>query len=206
MHQAPFGCLIVLQSYRSPSASLLLPVLADIVGPILCSRRFELHLSGWHGQQISTPFLCSCIHSLSTSGGYMVLRPFGLDFHNTFLNRILQFDHIDTSPSLSGKKYVFLRWNDHFDYGWFDFCADTTAKISRIAFIDWCKAFGIPEMFISDGPTNCSKETVRLVCEKLILPRHLAIPYFPWNNGAVERLGEGIVRLPQAILAALQIN
>lgn len=79
--------------------------------------------------------------------------------------------------------------DDHSDYKWFFPFGDTSAENAAQAIIDWCAAFGALSSFMTDGPTHFKNETLRLVSKGLMDPHHFKIPYCPWSNGAVERLG-----------------
>lgn len=70
---------------------------------------------------------------------------------------------------------------------------------SGSAIIDLIAFFGAPNYFISDGLTHFKNETVRQVLERLKIPHQCSLPYCPWSNIAVERLGKGLLRAFRAI-------
>ena len=151
-------------------------------------------------------FVRACIHCLSTVGGEKVPRPFGPAVHGTKANDLLQFDYIELGVSQSGYKYVLMMRDDHSDYKWFIPTASTAAQHAATAIIDWCSSFGVPNGLMSDGPTHFRNEVVRLVCKGLKVPHHFTLPYCPWSNGAVERLGKELIRVNRAVLSELQMR
>ena len=90
--------------------------------------------------------------------------------------------------------------DDHTDYKWVFAFPDTAAENTAHAIIDWCVAFGVPAL-MSDGRTNFKNETIRLVSKGLKVPHHFTLPYCPWSNGAVERLGKELIRISRAVLS-----
>lgn len=151
-------------------------------------------------------FVRSCIHCLSTTGGERVPRPFGPSVHGTAPNDLVQFDYIEIAPSRTGEKYVLMLRDDHSDYKWFFAFTDTAADNAAQAIIDWCAAFGVPKMLMSDGPTHFKNETVRMVCKNLKVPHHFTLPYSPWSNGAVERLGKELLRVLRSVCSEMQLR
>jgi transposase InsO family protein len=151
-------------------------------------------------------FVRACIHCLSTVGGGKVPRPFGPAVHGTKPNDLLQFDYIELGPSQAGDKYVLMLRDDHSDYKWFFAFAGESAENAALAIIDWCAAFGVPNCLMSDGPTHFKNETVRLVSKGLKVPHHFTLPYTPWSNGAVERLGRELLRVFRAVASELQMR
>lgn len=151
-------------------------------------------------------FVRSCIHCLSTIGGERVPRPFGSSVHGTSPNELLQFDYIEIAPSGTGDKYVLMLRDDHSDYKWFFAFADTSAENAAQVIIDWSAAFGVPKMLMSNGPTHFKNEAVRLVSKGLKVPHHFTLPYTPWSNGAVERLGKEVLRVFRSVCSELQLR
>ncbi|CDF38803.1 unnamed protein product [Chondrus crispus] len=151
-------------------------------------------------------FVKACIHCLSTTGGGKMPRRFGPAFHGTHRNDLLQFDYIDLGTGSDGANYVLMMRDDFSDYKWFFPFADTSAANAATAIIDWCAALGVPKSLMSDGPTHLRNETIRLVAKGLKVPHHFTLPYCPWSNGAVERLGKELVRTCRATLSELQMR
>lgn len=149
-------------------------------------------------------FVRSCIHCLSTTGGEKVPRPFGSSVHGTSANDLLQFDYIEIAPSSTGEKYVLMLRDDHSEYCWFFAFPDTSAENATRAIIDWSAAFGVPNGLMSDGPTHFKNETVRRVAKGLKVPHHFTLPYTPWSNCAVERLGKELLRVFRSVSSELQ--
>ena len=54
---------------------------------------------------------------------------------------------------------------------------------------------------MTDGDTHFRNDTVRLLTRGLRIPHHFTLPYTPWSNGAVERLGKKISRIFRATLS-----
>lgn len=151
-------------------------------------------------------FVKSCIHCLSTTGGGRVPRPYGPAFHGTSANDLLQFDYIEVAPSTTGDKYVLMLRDDHSDYKWFFAFADTSAENAAHAIVDWCAAFGVPKSLMSDGPTHFKNETLNRLSKGLKVPHHFTLPYTPWSNGAVERLGKELLRVFRSITSELLLR
>lgn len=151
-------------------------------------------------------FTRSCLHCLSTTGGTMVPRPFGPAVHGVKPNDLLQFDYLELGAGSTGQKYVLLLRDDHSGYCWLFPFGNTNAENAAHAIVDWCASFGVPAGLISDGPTHFRNETVRLVTKALRTPHHFTLPYCPWSNGAVERLGREVLRTARALLSELQLR
>lgn len=96
--------------------------------------------------------------------------------------------------------------DDFSDYKWFFPFLDTSASNAATAIIEWWSAFGVPKSLMSDGPSHFKNETLRLVSKGLSAPYHFTLPYCPWSNGAVDRLGKELVRTCRAILSELQMR
>jgi len=156
-------------------------------------------------EDVST-FVRACIHCLSTLGGEKIPRPFGPSVHGTKPNDLLQFDYIHLGPSHNGDQYVLMMRDDHSDYKMFYCFPSTDAENAATAIIEWCSLFGVPGRLMSDGPTHFKNETVRLVSKGLKVPHHFTLPYCPWSNGAVERLGKELLRVLRATLSELQMD
>lgn len=151
-------------------------------------------------------FVKSCIHCLSTTGGRRVPRPFGPAVHGTRPNDLLQFDYLEIAPASNGDKYILMLRDDHSSYCWLFAFADMVAGNAARAIIDWCAALGVPNGLMSDGPTHFKNETVRLVAKGLRVPHHFTLPYTPWSNGGIERLGKEILRAFRAIASELRMR
>lgn len=155
MQQAPCEFLKILVSYSSASISLLTPALAVIAGPVLPFRCFNpassVRLLQW------IPILSSalafifyqrllwkifCAHLVSPSMALLQIVYCSLPMLR--LNRLCL-------ASLSGEKYVLMLRDDFLCYCLVYVFAETTAESSRKPIIDWCAAFGVPEMFMSNG-------------------------------------------------------
>lgn len=96
--------------------------------------------------------------------------------------------------------------DDHSDYKWFFNFPNTDAENAAHAIIDWCAAFGVPNGMMSDGPTHFKNETLRSVSKGLKVPHHFTLPYTPWSNGAVERLGKELLRIFRSVISELGMN
>lgn len=151
-------------------------------------------------------FIRSCIRCLSTVGGGNTPRPFGPAVHGTKANDLLQFDYIEIGPSDTGEKYVLMLRDDHSDYKWLFAFLDTSAANASRAIIDWAAAFGVPNGLMSDGLTHFKNETVRMVSKGLKVPHHFTLPYSPWSNGGIERLGKELLHAFRSILSELQMR
>ena len=161
----------------------------------------------WHTQKKDIEnFVQSCIHCISTTGGEKVPRPLGPAVHGTAPNDLLQFDYIEIGPSRNADKYILMLRDDHSDYKWLFAFPNTAAENAAQAIVDWCAAFAVPQGLMSDGPTHFRNETIRLLCKSLRVPHHFTLPYSPWSNGAVERLGKEILRALRALTSEFQMD
>lgn len=142
----------------------------------------------------------SCIHRLSTLGGGKVLRLYGPAVHATVANDLIQFDYIDIASAAIDKQYVLMVWNDHPNYCWLFACPETFVEHAARAIIDCCAAFGVPSQFVSDGPTHFKNERIRSAGKGLCVPHHFTLPFTPWSNGALERLGKELLWVFGAIM------
>ena len=151
-------------------------------------------------------FVRACIHCLSTVGGRKVPRPFVPAVHGTKPNDLLLFDYIDLGPSTVGDRYVLMLKDDHSGYCWFYPHGDTSPVNAADAITDWCAAFGVPNGLMSDGPAHFKNETVRLLSRGLKVPHHFTLPYTPWSNGSIERLGKELLRVFRSVISELQMQ
>lgn len=150
-------------------------------------------------------FVRACIHFLSTLGGERIPRPYGPALHCAKPGDLLQFDYTDLGPSHSSDKYVLMMRDDHSDYKWI-FCCSTDAENAATAIIEWCSTFGVLNALMSDGPTHFKNETVCLVTRGLKSPHHFTLPYCPWSNGALERLGRELLLVLLSMISELQME
>lgn len=149
-------------------------------------------------------FVRSCIHCLSTTGGETVPRPYGPAVHGTTPNALLQFDYIEMGLGSTGDKYILMLRDDHSGYSWFYPSETTSAETAAHALLDWCAAFGAPNQLMSDGPSHFKNDTLRILAKGLRSPHHFTLPYCPWSNGAIERLGKELLRVARSLLSELQ--
>lgn len=133
-------------------------------------------------------------------------RPYGPYLHGTSPNSLVQFYCIELGPSHTGDKYVLMIRDDHSNYCWVFPFPTTNDKNAANELIDWCASFGASKCFMSDGPTHFRNETLRLVSKALHTLQNFTLPYFPWSNGAVERLGRELLRITREILSELQLR
>lgn len=92
------------------------------------------------------------------------------------------------------------------NYTWLYEFLGTKAEKAGQALVEWCAAFEIPGGFMSDGPSHFKNETMRILCKSLRVPHHFTLPYCPWSNGAVERLGREIISMARAVFSELQLR
>ena len=58
---------------------------------------------------------------------------------------------------------------------------------------------------MSDSPTHFRNQTLQLLATGMRTKHHFTLPYCPWSNGAVERLGKELLRASRAILSEAQL-
>lgn len=109
-------------------------------------------------------FVRACIHCLSKTGGEKVPRSFGLSVHDTTPNDLEKFDCIEVAPSRTGEIYLLMLRDEHSNYKRFFAFGNTAANIAALAIMNWCAAFGVRKMLMSNEPTHIKTETVRMVC------------------------------------------
>lgn len=44
-------------------------------------------------------------------------------------------------------------------------------------------------------PTHFENECIRMISKRMKIPHRFNLPYTPWSNGGVERLGKELVRV-----------
>lgn len=95
--------------------------------------------------------------------------------------------------------------DDHSNYIWLFPFSDTSAGNAAHAMIDSCAPFTLSNGFMPDGPTHFRNDTIRLVSKRLKVPHHCRLPYTPWSNGAVGRLGKEFIQVFRSIVSDLQM-
>lgn len=150
-------------------------------------------------------FCKSCIHCVSTLGGRRVPRPYGPAVHGSKPNDLLQFDYLEIAPSKTGSKYLLLLRDDFSSYSWLVPFASANANNTADALIEWSTTFTAPVMLMSDCGTHFKNATVRKLARGLKTPHHFTLPYSPWSNGAVERLGREVLRMFRSIMSELEL-
>lgn len=109
-------------------------------------------------------------------------------------------------PGNDGSKNILVLRDYHSAYTWL-FAFDGAAGLyAAQAVIDWCAAFGVPKGLMYDGPTHFKNVTIEAVTKGLKVQHHFTLPYFPWKNGGIERLGKEIVRIFRTTLSELQLS
>ena len=149
-------------------------------------------------------FLKACIHCISTKGGRREPRPFGPALHGMFSNDLIQFDFIEMGPSSTGMKYLLMIKDDFSSYSWFIPFSNANAENAADGLLEWCATFSIPKYLMTDGGSHFKNETIRFLTKALQAPHHFTLPYTPWSNGSVERLGREILRLFRATVSEMQ--
>lgn len=61
-------------------------------------------------------------------------------------------------------------------------------------------------MLMSDGPTNFKNETLIRLANGLRVSHHFTVPYSPWSNSGIERLGKGMLRVFRLVTSEYQIH
>lgn len=96
--------------------------------------------------------------------------------------------------------------DDHSGYCWQYPTITTDAESAADALLDWSAAFGAPKGLMSDGPSHFRSETIRRLTKGLRAPHHFTLPYCPWSNGSIERLGKELLRVALSIISELQLR
>lgn len=69
------------------------------------------------------------------------------------------------------------------------------SKNAADGLLEWASTFTVPISLMTDGGSHFRKEALRRLTRDLRVPHHFTLPYTPWSNGAVERLGKEILRI-----------
>lgn len=202
----PFGYQTTTPTFSFVFASSLTPVRVDIVVPKPLQIFSEKISSGLLYQLTSRPLSNLASIAFQPLEGGKVPRPFGPAVHRTSANDLLQFDYIGIAKAHSGEKYVLILRDDHSNYCWLYACPETSAEHAARAIKDWSAAFGVPNQQMSDGPTHFTNEVLGLVAKGLRVPHHFTLPYSPWSNGAVERLGKELLRVFRSVVSELRLD
>ena len=149
-------------------------------------------------------FVKACIHCISTLKGGKEPRPLGSALHGSEPNDLLQFDFLEMAPSNTGAKYILLLRDDFSSYAWLIPFAAANAENAADAIIEWASTFTVPKGLMSDGGSHFKNDTVKRVAKGLKTPHHFTLPYTPWSNGGVERLGKEVLRTFRAVLSELR--
>lgn len=98
-----------------------------------------------------------------------------------------------------------MRRDDHSYHYWLYPTGTTNAGSAAHSTLHWCAAIGAHTAIMSDGPKHFRNETSRLLEHGLKSRHHFTLPYFPWSNGAVERLGKELLQASRPVLSGLQV-
>lgn len=74
------------------------------------------------------------------------------------------------------------------------------------ALLDWSASFLFPSTLISDVPTHCRNEILCTLIKKQRTVHPFTLPYAPWSNGGIERLGKGLIRMARSLLSELHMR
>lgn len=96
--------------------------------------------------------------------------------------------------------------DDHSDYKCLFDSEFTSADNAATTIIKWCVAFDVPNALMSDGSYHFRNDVERNVLRDLTVSHHLTLPYTPWSNGAVERLGKKLHPEFRAIISKLRLR
>ena len=151
-------------------------------------------------------FLSSCIHCISTTRGHKEPRPYGPALHGLAPNDLLQFDFLEMAPSNTDMKYILMIRDDFSGYCWLLPLINADSENAADALIEWVSTFTVPKSLMTDGGSHFRNETVRLLTRGLRVPHHFTLPYTPWSNGAVERLGREVLRIFRTTLSEYQMS
>lgn len=96
--------------------------------------------------------------------------------------------------------------DDHSEYKWLFAYPSTDAVNAAASLIDWWAAFCDPRGFMPDGPAHFKNHTLSMLSKLLCVKHDFMLPYIPWSNGAVERLGKKLLRTFRVVLSELQLR
>ena len=151
-------------------------------------------------------FVNACLHCVSTLRGGREPRPYGPALHGLAPNDLLQFDFLEMCDSATGMKYILMVRDDFSGYSWLVPFANADSENAADGLLEWSSTFTIPKGLMTDGGSHFRNETVRRLTRDLRVPHHFTLPYTPWSNGAVERLGKEILRIFRATLSEYQMS
>ena len=75
-----------------------------------------------------------------------------------------------------------------------------TAEATAASLLTWCKALGVPHVWVSDTDTHFKNAILTRLPEALRVDHQFAVEYSPWSNGTCERMVKEVVRSPRSIL------
>lgn len=96
--------------------------------------------------------------------------------------------------------------DDFSGFVWLYPFAEADAQNTADAIIDWSASFTAPSALISDSGAHFKNETVRLVTKGLRVPHHFTLPYTPWSNGGIERMGKEVLRVFRVVCSELRMD
>eukprot|EP00171_Calliarthron_tuberculosum_P023682 IDg23682t1 len=131
--------------------------------------------------------------------------PFRPNVHSTAANDLLQFDFLEIGPGADGLNYILMLRDDFSSYCWLFPFSGATASTAD-ALLEWSTTFNTPKMFMSDQGTHFKYETIRRLSRSLKVPHHFTLPYTPWSNGQVERLGKEVLRALRVMVSELRLK
>lgn len=129
------------------------------------------------------------IHFLSPSRREKIQRPYGVDPHGTSPNDLLLFDFIDVGPKNDGSRYILILQNYQSIYCGFFAFKRTSGLFAAQDIIDWCAAFSVLNVTMSDCSTHFKNATMKTIEKGLKTFHHFIFLYYPCNNGGIERVG-----------------
>lgn len=121
-----------------------------------------------------------------------VPHQFGPSTYGTRPNDLTQFDYIGVGPHNKGDKYILMLPDDFAGFILLLSFPDTWAENATLAIMYWYAVLEVQKSLRSDGSTRFKKETLRSVTRRLQVPHHFPLPYYPWSNGGIERLGKNV--------------
>lgn len=151
-------------------------------------------------------FVSSCIHCLSTTEGGNLSRPIVPALFGTKPNDLIQFDYIILGSSRTGPKYVLMVCDNHRGYAWFYPASNTDSETTPNVSLDWRATVGVPQGLMSYGSSHFNNESLRLRAKGPQSTHHFTLPYCPWANGSIKRLGKKLFCVARVFLSEHQMR
>ena len=110
-------------------------------------------------------------------------------------NEILHMDYIYIGESENNISYLLMLKDNYSKFIMLFKCEKPSGEITYNAFHEWISLFGVPKSIVSDQGSHFKFELLKMVCNRIGVRQTFTLPYCPWLNGTIERLGRTLLDL-----------